>query len=705
VHLLRALQKHPGITLHVVVATDELAVRRQQGWTKPDISDLNVTIVDNLSWLAVGTRLIRSNPDAIHLFGGLWASRRFFLILLYAICKKRFIGLIVEPYSDTKDGYLDDEGLFSGWLYSKLRPIIYRISGRAFGKRIKLIFAISSKAIHQFRKDGFQAGSVYPFGYFVPTLPQQKDEIEQDADDVLRLVFVGALITRKGINYIKELAALCRKRGVSISIDVYGPGNPESLLNVSPNLNYLGLIPFGQAQKVMKKYDLLFVPSKFDGWGVVVNEALQSGLPILVSKNAGASTLVLTSGAGIVFDPNNLLELIASIEPLIKDRATIADWKEKARTYSVNLTPEIAASYMLECIENNMSRAERPTCSWYLEHEQSALKSKKKVVFFHRKPQASNFSLEIAFQVLRGAMSKDIDCAIAESTYKSVGIIPRIYNIIEAAFRQGDVNHITGDVHFLSYLLRRDRTLLTILDFVFMQNGSWLKKKIMLLLWGIIPEKRVRLISVISQSTKNEVVRYLKCSPDKIRVVPISISPKFIRFDKRFNDKKPKILQIGTAKNKNIVRLARALKNIPCTLEIIGRLDIEQSVALEENNIDYVNFFGLTETEVIARYCESDLVAFVSTYEGFGMPILEANSVGRAVITSNLFSMPEVAGNAACLVDPFNVLEIRNGVLRIINDKPYREILIDNGFVNARRFTAPIVSEEYLKLYREIMSD
>jgi len=703
VHLLRALQKHPSIIkLDIVVATAELAARKQQGWVKPDISDLNVTIVDNLSWIAVGRRLIRDNPDAIHLFGGLWASRRFFLILLYAVCKKRFIGLIVEPYIDTKDGYLDNDGFFSGWMYSKLRPIIYSISGWALGTRINLIFTISIKAINQFKKIGFQAGGIYPFGYFVPTLPKQKNAIEHDTEGVLKLVFVGALIPRKGIEYIKELAVLCHKKGVLISIDVYGPGNPKSLLNVSPILNYCGLIPFGQAQEVMKNYDLLILPSKFDGWGVVVNEALQSGLPILISKNAGASTLVVTSGAGIIFNPNNLLELIASIEVLIKDRSVITDWKEKARNYSVNLTPEIAASYMFECIENSMSRAEKPACLWYLAHEQSALKNKKKIVFFHRKPQTNNFSLEIAFQVLRNAMSKDIDCVVAESTFKSIGIVPRMYNIIEAAFCQGDINHITGDVHFLSYFLKRDRTLLTILDFVFMQNGSWLKKKIMLLLWGIIPEKRVKLISVISKSTKNEVLKYIKCNPDKIRVVYISISPKFTRNDKHFNNEKPKILQIGTAKNKNIERLACALKNIPCTLEIIGRLDNEQTAALESNDINFVNFFNLTEDEVIAKYIECDLLAFVSTYEGFGMPIIEANAIGRAVITSNLFSMPEIAGNAACLVDPFNVLEIRGGVLRVINDKSYRKKLIDNGFINVTRFNASVIAEQYKQLYHEI---
>lgn len=708
VHLLRALKRHPGVTLYVVVATDELTERKRQGWIKPDLSDINVTNVNKLNWIRIGLKLVKENSDAIHLFGGLWASRRFFLILLYSMYKNRFLGLIVEPFIDTKDGYLDDEGLVAGWLYSKLRPIIYRVSGWALDRKVKLIFAISSKAACQFKKAGFRSGDLYPFGYFVPTSSHSVKMVEHPDRDVLRLVFIGALISRKGIDFIKELAALCFKKRVPISIDVYGPGKQESLLNFSPNLNYRGVIAFGNSSEVMQNYDLLIVPSKFDGWGVVVNEALQSGLPILVSKNTGASTLVTQSGAGIVFDSNNACELIDSIEALIKDRTIISAWKERALAYSSKITPEIAASYMLKSINSTLNGTERPLSSWYSISEQRLLtteKDKKSIVFFHRKPHGNNFSLEIAFKVLRDAMPAQIVCKVAESRYKSTGILRRVFNIFEASFRQGDVNHITGDVHFLSYLLRRNKTILTILDFVFMQNSTGLKRKIMLLLWGHLPEKRVKIITVISESTKREALKYLKCSPDKIRVVPISISPKFIRFDKKFNSKKPRILQIGTTPNKNLIRLVHALQNIPCKLEIMGKLSIDQLNALRKNNIDYDNFFNLTEEEVLIRYRESDMVAFVSTYEGFGMPILEANATGRAVITSNIFSMPEVAGKAGCLVDPFNSAEIRNGIMRIIEDASYREDLILNGFINVRRFNPTVVASQYAKIYQELYSN
>ncbi len=369
VHLLRALGKMPGTRLKVVTAVEELAERKQQGWAKPDWSDLEVTVLHCRGWLATGMELIRDNPDAVHLFSGLWASRRFFLLLLYAVWKRRMVGLVVEPYGDTQDGYLADHGKLKGWLLTKLRPLCYGIAGKFLGKRIAPIFGISPKAVKQFGKAGFLVRNIYPFGYFIPTQQHQVGAAQPDPEGVLRLVFVGALISRKGIDTIARVASLCQERNILIRLDVYGPGRPDSQLAISPNINYCGIIPFGQAQKVMVYYDLLIVPSRYDGWGVVVNEALQQGVPVLASSKAGASALVAQSGAGSVFDPNNMTALVELVESLANDRTIIVGWKKKARAYADKLAPEIAASYMLECIEANLRGAGKPPCPWYLMDE------------------------------------------------------------------------------------------------------------------------------------------------------------------------------------------------------------------------------------------------------------------------------------------------------------------------------------------------
>jgi glycosyltransferase involved in cell wall biosynthesis len=98
----------------------------------------------------------------------------------------------------------------------------------------------------------------------------------------------------------------------------------------------------------------------------------------------------------------------------------------------------------------------------------------------------------------------------------------------------------------------------------------------------------------------------------------------------------------------------------------------------------------------------ADIIALASSYEGFGMPILEGQAVGRPVITSNILSMPEVAGNAACLVDPYDPSSIRQGILKIIQDAAYRDELVRKGFANVKRFDPQVIALQYLDLYKKV---
>ena len=101
-------------------------------------------------------------------------------------------------------------------------------------------------------------------------------------------------------------------------------------------------------------------------------------------------------------------------------------------------------------------------------------------------------------------------------------------------------------------------------------------------------------------------------------------------------------------------------------------------------------------------YEEADIVTLMSTLEGFGMPIVEAQAVGRVVVTSNVSSMPEVAGDGACLVDPLDVSAIRAGIRKVIDDDGYREDLVRRGFENVKRFDPERIAQQYLDLYRRI---
>lgn len=324
-----------------------------------------------------------------------------------------------------------------------------------------------------------------------------------------------------------------------------------------------------------------------------------------------------------------------------------------------------------------------------------------RVTFYHRRPEGAH-SIERLFADVRRSLPEGINATVAVSRFASKGLFRRIYNTIDAAFRQGNVNHITGDVHFLALLLRKKKTLLTIADLVSVHRLKGWRRFVFLLFWYRLPIRRAAVVSVISEATKEDLRRHVTVDPGKVRVVPCCVSDDFTPAAKEFNARKPVVLVVGTSPNKNIERIAQALQGISCHLRVIGNLDHRGLSALRQCGVEYSSVSSITDAQVADEYRRCDMLVFASTYEGFGLPILEAQATGRPVVSSNVCSMPEVAGDAACLVDPFDVASIRGGILKVIDDAAYRDNLVKAGFENVERFRPGKIARQYADIYHEL---
>jgi len=324
------------------------------------------------------------------------------------------------------------------------------------------------------------------------------------------------------------------------------------------------------------------------------------------------------------------------------------------------------------------------------------------VAFFYRKYRPGAYSIESLFDNIAIELNKTDDF---KATKVEVPFLRSVWkNVLYALRHKSQINHITGDIHYVALGLPRKTTVLTIHDCVFLTRFSkwsmkyWLFKWV----WYSWPIESAAVVTVISEKTRREVIHLTQTDPAKIRVVPNFFDPRFRFVPKAFNAVCPRILQIGTKNNKNIARLASALKGIPCELHIVGEVESSDELILIKNKINYNVHVSLNFEKLREQYELCDMVVFASTYEGFGLPILEASAVGRPLVTSCISPMNEIAGDAACKVNPFNILDIRRGILRIIEDEHYRNLLINNSQIIRHQFSIEKVLTQYMEIYESL---
>jgi glycosyltransferase involved in cell wall biosynthesis len=266
------------------------------------------------------------------------------------------------------------------------------------------------------------------------------------------------------------------------------------------------------------------------------------------------------------------------------------------------------------------------------------------------------------------------------------------------------INHITGHIHDVILALFHQHTVLTIHDLVFLDNvKNPIKRFYKWLFWLYFPIKLADRTICISSETRNNVLKHIRS--DKLSVIMNPIDPCFECVEKKFNDKKPVILHIGTGWNKNLKRTIEALRGISCHLRIIGKINNDIIELLHDVRIEYSNVYNLTDEEIRQEYIHCDIVNFPSEYEGFGMPIIEGQKTGRIVITSHIEPLIEVSGGAAEFVNPKRVESIREGYIHIIRNKQYRENLIQIGLKNVERFSVQAIAKQYMNLYQGLLND
>ena len=271
---------------------------------------------------------------------------------------------------------------------------------------------------------------------------------------------------------------------------------------------------------------------------------------------------------------------------------------------------------------------------------------------------------------------------------------------------------------------KRVTTICDAIPFVYPEVSAALDRLIYRL-WLPQAVKHAGAVITISQHSKRDLEKYLKIPGRKISVIPEAAGPKFRLLDEaeiapvleRAGVQRPYILYVGSVEpRKNLLRLLDAyhelLKWSPrWQLVIVGARNYWKSSPVvhkvEQLGLQaQVKFTGyIPDEDLPALYNGAELFCFPSLYEGFGLPVLEAMACGVPVVTSETSSLPEVAGEAAMLVDPYNSGEIAAAMRRVLEDTGLAGELRQRGLEQAAQFSWARTARETIAVYEKVLGE
>lgn len=263
-------------------------------------------------------------------------------------------------------------GLISGGFLME-RPILWGIRGWVrrmfafwfegrYARNAKFVFTFGEEAVNWYRSSGFTHDKVIPFLYTVSTSQDSNPvhPVFQKNENWFDIVFVGSVIERKGVDIlIKALSQL--EESYKYRLHIIGDGDQKKIilelvkdLNLSEKVFFYGYQPNEVSRATIAESDLLVLPSRFDGWGAVVNESLTQGIPVICTTSCGAASLLLNKpNNGTIVNANDVNSLSIALTMKIKnwkitdeDRLAIIKWAKQS------ISPLVAAGYFLKQLED-----------------------------------------------------------------------------------------------------------------------------------------------------------------------------------------------------------------------------------------------------------------------------------------------------------------------------------------------------------------
>ena len=322
----------------VVYVANQLmsADRRRIGWAAPS---LNYAVLHVATDETKVTALAWSAPaNSIHLCQGLRGNG------LVRIAQQILAERELQQWSVMETV---DDGSTAGLL----KRVLYRWLLWRYGSRLQGILAIGWKTTDWLAARGLNRNKIFPFAYFFPDALAQVTRSRANVS-VFRFLFVGQLIKRKRVDHLLQALAVLNAHDFELVIIGDGPMRLdwEAQANrLLPNrVHWLGSLPMAKIPQKMANADCLVLPSRHDGWGAVVSEALMVGTPVICSDACGSAGAVHASGFGGVFPRDDVKALSALLEFML-DRGVLSETERyRSKKWARSLGAEAGAQYLIE---------------------------------------------------------------------------------------------------------------------------------------------------------------------------------------------------------------------------------------------------------------------------------------------------------------------------------------------------------------------
>ncbi len=354
--LVRAIASMSGQTVTVVAESDFSIKLKAKGLSEPDCSPARVLIGPTDTEI---NRIIEAgnNPFSVHFINGLpgiTLNRR----VLRRLSKSRgLVGLLSEGS--------DNQGIKGLTRWAR-----YCIDRYTLGRNLDFTLAMGQLGVRWFQSVGYDSSRIFPFAYVAesPVIASEHG-IENKMDDSFRILYLGQIIDRKdGVTAIRALSKLT---ATNWRLDVVGDGpdlprwkKTAAEFGLAELVQFRPAIANREIGNLFRHADLLLLPSKWDGWGAVVNEALMYGIPVVCSDRCGAADLLREPWRGSVFKAGSVESLQCVLQDWIK-RGSNHESSSRISQWSSAIEAPKVAHYLIEIVEYIRNGGQRPSPPWY----------------------------------------------------------------------------------------------------------------------------------------------------------------------------------------------------------------------------------------------------------------------------------------------------------------------------------------------------